>query len=74
MTIKAVRTAGVPIYEVQRVLGHSTPVMTQRYAHLQPEHLRQAMDKLDATLRAPATYSATCSISGAETGPETPPK
>jgi integrase len=25
---------GVSLYEVQHVLGHSTPVMTQRYAHL----------------------------------------
>ena len=30
------------LYEVQHVLGHSTPVMTQRYAHLQPGHLRRA--------------------------------
>ena len=28
---------GVSLYEVQHVLGHSTPVMTQRYAHLQPD-------------------------------------
>lgn len=25
--------AGVSLYEVQNALGHSTPVMTQRYAH-----------------------------------------
>ncbi len=30
--------AGVPLYEVQKVVGHSTPLMTERYAHLQPQH------------------------------------
>ena len=43
---------GVPLYEVQHVLGHSTPVMTQRYAHLQPEHLRRAVNALDKKLKA----------------------
>jgi integrase len=28
--------AGVPLAEVQRLLGHSTPTMTNRYAHLAP--------------------------------------
>ncbi len=35
------------------VLGHSTPVMTQRYAHLQPEHLRRAMSVVDKKLKSP---------------------
>ena len=43
---------GVSLYEVQKVLGHSTPVMTQRYAHLAPEHLRGAAKALDAALQA----------------------
>jgi integrase len=42
---------GVPLYEVQKILGHSTPLMTQRYAHLAPEHLRHAADALDAAIR-----------------------
>lgn len=33
--------AGVPLYTVQRWLGHSTLRMTERYAHLAPEHLRE---------------------------------
>lgn len=39
------------LYEVQRVLGHSTPAMTQRYAHLEPKHLRDAVGALDAAIR-----------------------
>jgi integrase len=29
--------AGVPLYEVQRILGHEDPKTTQRYAHLAPD-------------------------------------
>lgn len=47
--------AGVSLYEVQKVLGHSTPVMTQRYAHLAPEHLRGAAQALDAALSGPTS-------------------
>lgn len=43
--------AGRSLYEVQRILGHSTPLMTQRYAHLEPKHLRDAVDALDAAIR-----------------------
>lgn len=49
---------GVPLYEVQHVLGHSTPVMTQRYAHLQPEHLRRAVNALDKKLKASGERNA----------------
>jgi hypothetical protein len=43
--------AGCSLYEVQRILGHSTLGMTQRYAHLEPKHLRGAVDALDVALR-----------------------
>jgi integrase len=49
---------GVSLYEVQHVLGHSTSVMTQRYAHLQPDHLRRAMSAVDKKLKA-STMRAT---------------
>ena len=42
---------GASLYEVQHVLGHSTPVMTQRYAHLQPDHLRRAVGAVDKKLK-----------------------
>jgi integrase len=50
---------GVSLYEVQKILGHSTPVMTQRYAHLAPDHLRGAIRTLDAALGSMATGLAT---------------
>ena len=38
--------AGVPLYEVSKLLGHSSLAVTQRYAHLAPDHLRSAIDVL----------------------------
>src|SRR3989338_10468774 len=42
---------GVDLYVVQKLLGHSTPKMTQRYAHLKPEQLKEAIDVLDEQKR-----------------------
>jgi integrase len=39
--------AGVDLRTVGAVLGHKDPKMTLRYAHLAPEHLKEAMEKLD---------------------------
>ncbi len=39
---------GVDLYKVQRLLGHKTSVMTQRYAHHSPESLREGVNVLDA--------------------------
>lgn len=38
--------AGVPIYTVAQVLGHSSVTVTQRYAHQSPKHLAEAISKL----------------------------
>jgi len=38
--------AGVDLYTVGRILGHSSPLTTQRYAHLSQATLRKAMRKL----------------------------
>jgi integrase len=39
--------AGVGLYKVQRLLGHKSPMMTQRYAHHYPESLRDGVEVLD---------------------------
>ncbi|MFY7992701.1 MAG: tyrosine-type recombinase/integrase [Bacteriovoracaceae bacterium] len=35
---------GGAIYDLQKILGHTDIKMTQRYAHLSPDHLRQSMN------------------------------
>jgi integrase len=40
--------AGINLYKVQRLLGHKSPIMTQRYAHHYPESLRDGVDALEA--------------------------
>ena len=42
--------AGLDLYKVQRLLGHKSPIMTQRYAHHYPESLRDGVDALEAGL------------------------
>ena len=39
--------AGVDLYRVQRLLGHSTPVMTARYSKLADDDLRQAIRSME---------------------------
>lgn len=39
--------AGVDLYKVQRLLGHKSPIMTQRYVHHCPESLRDGVEALD---------------------------
>jgi len=43
---------GVPLYTVQSLMGHSTPLMTQRYAHLSPESFKQSAQLLDSLLKS----------------------
>ena len=39
--------AGKDLYKIQVLLGHKTPIMTQRYAHHYPESLRDGVEVLD---------------------------
>lgn len=41
---------GVDLYKVQRLLGHKTGLMTQRYAHHSPESLRDGVKVLEGSL------------------------
>jgi integrase len=36
--------SGASLYTVQRLMGHSTISMTERYSHLAPDHLKRAID------------------------------
>ncbi len=44
--------AGVPLYDVQKILGHSTVRVTEKYAHLAPDRLRESTRAL-ATFAPP---------------------
>ena len=44
-------SSGVPLTEVRDLLGHSTVKMTERYAHLAPEDIREAVKHLDNVSR-----------------------
>lgn len=39
--------AGVDLYTVKKVLGHTSISMTERYAHLSPSHLLEAVEKIE---------------------------
>lgn len=41
---------GADLYSVKELLGHSTIEMTQRYAHLSPDRLRQVISALETVL------------------------
>jgi len=41
---------GASLQEVKELLGHSSLAMVMRYAHLSPEHLRNAAARLDGVL------------------------
>ena len=46
--------SGKDLYKIQRLLGHKTPSMTQRYAHHYPESLRDAVEILDSRVTNPS--------------------
>ncbi|MEK7352721.1 MAG: hypothetical protein AAB177_17740 [Nitrospirota bacterium] len=42
---------GIELCKVKRLLGHKSPMMTQRYAHHSPESLRDGVEILDPLAR-----------------------
>jgi integrase len=45
--------AGVDLYRVKELMGHSVMVMTERYAHLAPQNTRQAVKIFENILKHP---------------------
>ena len=39
--------AGVPLYTIKEILGHHSITMTERYAHLMPSVMRDALKTLE---------------------------
>jgi len=52
---------GVDLYAVGQLLGHKTPRMTQRYAHLSPDYMEGAVNKLDGIMGGMFTHSSEAS-------------
>ena len=58
MSCGVIGAGSVPLYSVQRWLGHSTIKMTERYAHLAPEHLREGALALAGPVDQPVIFSS----------------
>ena len=50
--------SGRTLYEVQHILGHSDPKVTQRYAHLSTDTLHAAVDAASDLLLSAGGVSA----------------
>ena len=47
---------GVPLYDIQALLGHESFVTTQRYAHLAPDAYGKVLDSWSRRRDAPLTH------------------
>jgi len=58
--------AGRPLIEVRDLLGHSTVKMTERYAHLAPENLVDAVSSIENRLHYGSTLDDNNKVTGEE--------
>ena len=56
--------AGTPLYTLQRLLTHSTPAMTQRYAHLTDNSLREASETAGQLVTAASATDTSNTMNG----------
>lgn len=42
---------GTPLFTIGKLLGHQTSAMTERYSHLAPDHLREAVNGLERSIK-----------------------
>jgi integrase len=52
--------SGRTLYEVQAILGHSDPSVTQRYAHLSSKSLREAANSASVAIRGAVSQLVRC--------------
>jgi hypothetical protein len=55
MTLHPMVQFGVPLNTVRELLGHADTTMVLRYAHLSPDHLADAVEKVARSKDAQAT-------------------
>ena len=42
---------GTPLYTIAKLMGHKSISMSERYSHLSPDHKKDAVNGLEATLK-----------------------
>jgi integrase len=56
--------AGIPDRIIMKIVGHTTPNMVSRYAHLAPNNLKGATDCLDGGNRTPVVQNTSPRVAG----------
>ena len=68
------RMHGADLHDIQKLLGHSDPRMTNRYAHLSNEHLDRTAQRLNGVFTLPAPGPEQTDSKGTTEAPEQAPE